>query len=34
MKIDIDRILYFNDYTNKKMKKPKKLDVWTKKERG
>jgi len=27
MKIDIDRILYFNDYTNKKMKKPKKLDV-------
>lgn len=26
-KIDIDRILYFNEYKNKKMKKPKKLDV-------
>jgi nitroreductase len=27
MKIDIDRILYFNEYQNKKMKKIKKLDV-------
>ena len=26
-KIDIDRILYFNKYKNKKMKNPKKLDV-------
>lgn len=26
-KIEIDRILYFNEYGNKKMKKPKKLDV-------
>ncbi len=27
IKIDIDRILYFNKYKNKKMKSPKKLDV-------
>ena len=27
-KIDIDRILYFNKYGNKKMKKIKTLDVW------
>ncbi len=27
VKIDIDRILYFNEYKNKKMKKIKKLDV-------
>ena len=27
IKIDIDRILYFNKYGNKKMKNPKKLDV-------
>ena len=26
-KIEIDRILYFNEYKNKKMKKPNKLDV-------
>lgn len=27
LKIDIDRILYFNKYGNKKMKSPKKLEV-------
>ncbi len=27
VKIDLDRILYFNKYKNKKMKSPKKLDV-------
>jgi nitroreductase len=27
LKIEIDRILYFNEYKNKKMKKPRKLDV-------
>jgi len=27
IKIDMDRILYFNKYKNKKMKNPKKLDV-------
>ena len=27
IKIDIDRILYFNKYGNKKMKNPKKLDI-------
>ena len=26
-KIEIDKILYFNEYNNKKMKKPKKLNV-------
>jgi nitroreductase len=27
MKIDLDNVLYFNSYGNKKMKNPKKLDV-------